>query len=97
VHIERCEFTRSYGVLLVTLGKFQEYRVFSEDYKERFESPFIAATEKYYKTESDTFLEQNSISAYLKRAEERLREEEDRVERYFNANARGIVSIVSTS
>ncbi|KZV95811.1 Cullin-domain-containing protein [Exidia glandulosa HHB12029] len=59
-----------------------------EVYKEHFESPFIAATEKYYKTESEAFLAENSVSDYLKRAEERLREEEDRVERYLNTNTR---------
>jgi cullin 1 len=59
-----------------------------EVYKEHFESPFIAATEKYYKTESESFLAENNVPTYLKRAEERLREEEDRIERYLNANTR---------
>ncbi|EJD39951.1 Cullin-domain-containing protein [Auricularia subglabra TFB-10046 SS5] len=59
-----------------------------EVYKEHFETPFIAATEKYYKQESEAFLAENSVSDYLKRAEERLREEEDRVERYLNTNTR---------
>jgi hypothetical protein len=66
-----------------------------EVYKEHFEGPFIIATEKYYKTESDTFLAENTVSDYLKRAEERLREEEDRIERYLNANTRKIVSVFS--
>ncbi|KAL1736658.1 Cullin [Schizophyllum commune] len=57
-------------------------------YRDHFETPFLADTEKYYKTESDTFLAQNSISDYLKKAEERLREEEDRVERYLNNQTR---------
>ena len=59
-----------------------------EVYKEHFEVPFIAATEKYYKAESDLFLAENTVSDYLKKAEERLREEEDRIERYLNANTR---------
>ena len=57
-------------------------------YKEHLELPFLEATEKYYKLESEAFLAENSISDYLKRAEERLREEEDRVERYLNTNTR---------
>lgn len=57
-------------------------------YKEHFELPFIEATEKYYKQESESFLANNSISDYLKKAEERLREEEDRVERYLNTQTR---------
>lgn len=63
-----------------------------EVYKEHFEAPFIAATEKYYKNESEAFLAENTVSDYLKRAEERLREEEDRIERYLNANTRKTVS-----
>ena len=57
-------------------------------YKDHFEVPFIDATEKYYKQESDSFLAENSISDYLRKAEERLKEEEDRVERYLNTQTR---------
>ncbi|KAJ3517434.1 hypothetical protein NLJ89_g499 [Agrocybe chaxingu] len=57
-------------------------------YKEHFELPFIDATEKYYKQESESFLASNTISDYLKKAEERLKEEEDRVERYLNTQTR---------
>ncbi|KJA24077.1 hypothetical protein HYPSUDRAFT_39219 [Hypholoma sublateritium FD-334 SS-4] len=57
-------------------------------YKDHFELPFIEATEKYYKQESESFLASNSISDYLKKAEDRLREEEDRVERYLNTQTR---------
>lgn len=57
-------------------------------YKDQFEVPFIEATEKYYKKESETFLAENSVSDYLKKAEERLREEENRVERYLHASTR---------
>ena len=57
-------------------------------YKEHFELPFIESTQKYYKQESDSFLAASSVSDYLKKAEERLREEEDRVERYLNTHTR---------
>lgn len=57
-------------------------------YKEHFESPFIDATEQYYKKESESFLAGNSVSDYLKKAEDRLREEEDRVERYLHTKTR---------
>ena len=57
-------------------------------YKEHLEVPLLEATEKYYKLESEAFLAENSISDYLQRAEEWLREEEDRAERYLNANTR---------
>jgi len=60
-------------------------------YKEHFEGPFIEATELYYRQESESFLAANSVSDYLKKAEERLREEEDRVERYLNTQTRKIL------
>ena len=57
-------------------------------YREQFESTFLAATENYYKAESEAFLAENSVSEYLKKAEERLREEEARVERYLHTKTR---------
>ncbi|KAH9482249.1 Cullin-1 [Psilocybe cubensis] len=57
-------------------------------YKDQFETAFIAATEQYYKKESETFLAENSVPDYLKKAEERLREEETRVERYLHNKTR---------
>jgi len=41
-------------------------------YKECFERPFINATEKYYKQETETLLVSHPISAYLKKGEQRL-------------------------
>ncbi|EPS98422.1 hypothetical protein FOMPIDRAFT_1024606 [Fomitopsis schrenkii] len=68
-------------------------KVSYEVYKEHFEVPFLEVTEKYYKQESEAFLAENTVAEYLKKAEERLREEEDRVERYLNNNTRkGLVS-----
>ncbi|VDB91866.1 unnamed protein product [Peniophora sp. CBMAI 1063] len=62
-----------------------------EIYKEHLETPFLEATEKYYKAESEAFLAENSVSDYLKKAEERLREEEDRVERYLHTTTRKLL------
>ncbi|KAI0755249.1 Cullin-domain-containing protein [Daedaleopsis nitida] len=63
-------------------------KVSYEVYREHLETPFLDATEKYYQQESKAFLSENSVADYLKKAEERLREEEDRVERYMNTNTR---------
>ncbi len=57
-------------------------------YKEHFETPFIQATGLYYKKESQVFLAENTVSDYLKKAQEWLRKEEDRVERYLHTNTR---------
>ncbi|KAJ3485703.1 hypothetical protein NLI96_g4759 [Meripilus lineatus] len=68
-------------------------KVSHEVYKEHFEQPFLEGTDKYYREESKAFLAENSVPDYLKKAEERLREEEDRVERYLNTNTRkGLIS-----
>jgi cullin 1 len=57
-------------------------------YQGQFETPFLDATSKYYAKESETFIAENSISEYLRYAEEQFKEEEDRVERYLNAHTR---------
>ena len=57
-------------------------------YKEHFETPFVVGTEQYYKRESRMFLAEKSVSDYLKQAEDRLREEEDRVDRYLHTSTR---------
>ncbi|KAG2122604.1 Cullin [Suillus clintonianus] len=57
-------------------------------YREHLETPFLDATEKYYEQESEAFLAESSVSDNLKKAEERLKEEEDSVDRYLNADTR---------
>ncbi|GAB7337285.1 hypothetical protein MBLNU457_g2650t2 [Dothideomycetes sp. NU457] len=51
-------------------------------YRQSFEKPYLEATEKYYMQESRQFLAENSVVEYLKRAEQRLEEEKDRVGLY---------------
>lgn len=57
-------------------------------YKESFMFTFLRETQRYYVKESEAFLAQNTISEYLRRAEERLKEEADRVDRYLNSITR---------
>ncbi|KAG9313192.1 Cullin [Chiua virens] len=57
-------------------------------YKEHLATPFLEVTEKYYQQESEAFLAESSVSDYLKKAEERLREEEGRVDRYLSTETR---------
>jgi cullin 1 len=62
-----------------------------DNYKEHFEFPFLHGTEAYYRHESESFLAENTVSDYLKKAEERLKEEEDRVERYLHTTTRKLL------
>ncbi|KAJ7127630.1 Cullin [Mycena epipterygia] len=63
-------------------------------YKDQFEAPFLTATETYYAAEASAFLNaggtegSGNIPEYLKKAEARLREEEERVVRYLHAKTR---------
>lgn len=59
-----------------------------EVYRADFESIFLQATELYYKAESDTFVTENSVVDYMKKAETRLKEEEDRIELYLHPSTR---------
>ncbi|KAJ3077130.1 hypothetical protein HK102_005291 [Quaeritorhiza haematococci] len=57
-----------------------------EVYRQYFEHPFVSATESYYKAESEKFISENTITDYMKKAESRLIEEENRVQLYLHAS-----------
>ncbi|WDK11749.1 Cullin family protein [Colletotrichum graminicola] len=55
-------------------------------YRFHFERPFLAATKEYYQNESKQFVAENSVVEYMKKAETRLEEEEERVRMYLHAD-----------
>lgn len=55
-------------------------------YHEHLEVPFLEATETYYREISEKFLAKHGAAEYRKKAEEWLREEQDRVERYMDTS-----------
>lgn len=78
----------------VTLGMNDEngtQRATLDLYRDKFQTHFLAATEAYYKKESEAFLAENSISDYLKKVEARLEEEARRVDLYLhNSTTKGV-------
>jgi cullin 1 len=55
-----------------------------EVYRIHFEIPFLEATKAFYERESKEFVAENSIVEYMKKAEIRLDEEEERVKMYLH-------------
>jgi cullin 1 len=53
-------------------------------YRYHFEKPFLDATRAFYEKESKEFLAENSVVEYMKKAETRLEEEEERVSMYLH-------------
>lgn len=53
-------------------------------YRYNFERPFLEATKNFYQAESKQFVAENSIVEYMKKAELRLDEEEERVQMYLH-------------
>lgn len=57
-------------------------------YRDFFQVPFLESTRQYYIAESKAFVANNSVSDYIKKAENRLQEEADRVNLYLHDSTR---------
>lgn len=51
-------------------------------YRENFEKAYLEATEEFYKTQAAAYLQENGVQNYMKYAEMKLKEEEQRALRY---------------
>lgn len=95
IQLSRLSFNRSCNLSTVALGSDDtdpsqsgSARVNLELYKVYFQDEFIKSTEAYYRTETEDFLANNSVSDYLKKAEIRLEEEDNRVDRFLHSSTK---------
>ena len=65
--------------MLVELGR--------DVYVRDFEGPFLQASSTFYQAESQEYISQNSAADYMKKAEQRLQEEVDRVAHYLDPSS----------
>ena len=75
-------------------------------YMENFEKAYIDSTEAFYKLKAPQYLEMNGVQNYMRYAESKLREEEQRANKYlencsiatvYKTNAFNIYYIVKTN
>jgi hypothetical protein len=57
-------------------------------YKKEFQDSFIKETREYYQKESDAFIQTNSVSAYMQKAEERIMQEEELAQTYLHPSTK---------
>lgn len=65
--------------MLMTLG-IESRSVYYED----FEEPFLQQSGEFYRRESQIFLSENSASVYIRKVDERIREESERANHYLD-------------
>ncbi|KAK5650219.1 hypothetical protein RI129_001248 [Pyrocoelia pectoralis] len=60
-------------------------------YRENFEAAYIQSTETFYRLKAPEQLSTNGVQAYMKYADNKLREEEGRAQRYLEAGSNGVI------
>ena len=68
--------------MLIEVG-MQSRRIYETD----FEAVLIAQTRDYYRNESNNFISENSCTSYLMKANNRLAEEQDRINSYLHPSS----------
>lgn len=60
-------------------------------YRENFEAAYIQSTEMFYRVKAPEQLAANGVQAYMKYADNKLREEEARTKRYLEPGSNGVI------
>jgi len=77
--------------MLMTLSINDNRKVYVED----FEDPFLEQSREFYRIESDRFLAENSASVYIKKVEQRIKEEAERAKHYLDPSTeKQIVTVI---
>lgn len=63
-------------------------------YRENFEKAYIEATDDFYRVKAPEYLSANGVESYMKYAENKLKEEELRAQKYLDACG-GSVQVVN--
>ncbi|RNA24751.1 cullin-3 isoform X1 [Brachionus plicatilis] len=78
--------------MLMTLG-IESRSVYYQD----FEEPFLHQSAEFYRLESQNFLAENSASVYIRKCDERIREESERANHYLDKSTESrIVKVLET-
>lgn len=65
-------------------------------YRENFEKSYIEATEQFYNVKAPEHLQQNGVQNYMKYAEMKLREEEQRAQKYLESCSGSVQNLVNS-
>ena len=62
-------------------------------YRENFEKAYIDATEAFYRAKAPQYLEANGVQNYMKYADQKLKEEEQRATKYLESYSGSIQAV----
>lgn len=62
-------------------------------YRENFERAYIDATEAFYRAKAPQYLEANGVQNYMKYADQKLKEEEQRATKYLESYSGSIQAV----
>lgn len=60
-------------------------------YRDNFEAAYVQATENFYRLKAPQYLQANGVHAYMRYADQKLREEEARAQRYLEAVSNSVI------